>query len=104
CQPNVIVHLAARAGVRPSIDDPTKYVRVNIEGTTCLLEAARRLSGVRLVYASSSSVYGNRTDGPFRETDRVDDPISPYAATKKAGELLCSTYHQLYGLPVSCVR
>jgi UDP-glucuronate 4-epimerase len=57
-----------------------------------------------LVYASSSSVYGNRTDGPFRETDRVDDPISPYAATKKAGELLCSTYHHLYGLPVTCLR
>jgi UDP-glucuronate 4-epimerase len=99
-----MVHLAARAGVRPSIDDPTGYVRVNIEGTTCVLEAARRLSGVRFVYASSSSVYGNRTDGPFRETDRVDDPISPYAATKKAGESLCYTYHHLYGLPVTCLR
>lgn len=104
CRPDVIVHLAARAGVRPSIEDPVGYARVNIEGTLCLLEEARRLPAVRFVFASSSSVYGNRTDGPFHEADRVDDPISPYAATKKAGELLCSTYHHIYGLPITCLR
>jgi UDP-glucuronate 4-epimerase len=104
CQPNVIIHLAARAGVRPSIEDPVGYVRVNIEGTLRLLEEARRLPHVRFVFASSSSVYGNRSNGPFRESDRVDDPISPYAATKKAGELLCSNYHHLYGIPITCLR
>jgi UDP-glucuronate 4-epimerase len=104
CQPDVIVHLAARAGVRPSIEDPVGYARVNIEGTLRLLEEARRLPNVRFVFASSSSVYGNRSDGPFRESDSVDDPISPYAATKKAGELLCYNYHHLYGLPVTCLR
>jgi UDP-glucuronate 4-epimerase len=104
CQPDVIVHLAARAGVRPSIEDPVGYARVNIEGTLRLLEEARRLPNVRFVFASSSSVYGNRNDGPFRESDRVDDPISPYAATKKAGELLCYNYHHLYLLPVTCLR
>jgi UDP-glucuronate 4-epimerase len=104
CQPDVIVHLAARAGVRPSIDDPVGYTRVNVEGTLRLLEQARRRSGLRFVFASSSSVYGDRADGPFRESDRVDNPISPYAATKKAGELLCHTYHHIYGLPVACLR
>jgi UDP-glucuronate 4-epimerase len=104
CQPDVIVHLAARAGVRPSIEDPVGYARVNIEGTLSLLEQARRLPAVRFVFASSSSVYGNRPNGPFRESDRVDDPISPYAATKKAGELLCSTYHHIYGLPITGLR
>jgi Nucleoside-diphosphate-sugar epimerases len=103
-QPDVIVHLAARAGVRPSIDDPIGYTRVNVEGTLRLLEQARRRPDTRFVFASSSSVYGDRADGPFRESDRVDDPISPYAATKKAGELLCHTYHHLYGLPVVCLR
>jgi UDP-glucuronate 4-epimerase len=104
CQPDVIVHLAARAGVRPSIEDPIGYARVNIEGTLRLLEEARRLPNVRFVFASSSSVYGNRTDVPFRESDRVDDPISPYAASKKAGELLCFNYHHLYGIPITCLR
>ena len=103
-QPDVIIHLAARAGVRPSIDDPVGYTRVNIEGTLRLLEEARRRPFTRFVFASSSSVYGNRTEGPFRETDRVDDPISPYAATKKAAELFCYNYHHLYGLPVTCLR
>jgi UDP-glucuronate 4-epimerase len=104
CQPDVIVHLAARAGVRPSIDDPIGYARVNVEGTLRLLDQARRRPQTRFVFASSSSVYGDRSEGPFRECDRVDDPISPYAATKKAGELLCHTYHHLYGLPVVCLR
>jgi UDP-glucuronate 4-epimerase len=104
CQPEVIVHLAARAGVRPSIEDAIGYTRVNVEGTLRLLEQARRRPETRFVFASSSSVYGDRADGPFRESDRVDDPISPYAATKKAGELLCHTYHHLYGLSVVCLR
>jgi len=104
CQPDVIVHLAARAGVRPSIEDPIGYTRVNVEGTLRLLDQARRRPETRFVFASSSSVYGDRADGPFRESDRVDDPISPYAATKKAGELLCHTYHHLFGLPVVCLR
>jgi UDP-glucuronate 4-epimerase len=101
---DVIVHLAARAGVRPSIEDPAGYARVNVEGSVQLLEKAKTRPQTRFIFASSSSVYGDRSDAPFRETDRVDDPISPYAATKKAGELLCHTYHHLYGLPVTCLR
>jgi UDP-glucuronate 4-epimerase len=102
--PEVIVHLAAKAGVRPSIQDPIGYSRVNVEGTLHLLERVRVRPDTRFIFASSSSVYGDRDTAPFRETDQVDDPISPYAATKKAGELLCHTYHHLYGLPVTCLR
>ena len=104
-QPKAIAHLAARAGVRPSIDDPATYAEVNIVGTVHWLEAARKLSTLpRFVYASSSSVYGDRGDGPFRETDPVDRPVSPYAATKKACELLAATYHHLYALPITGLR
>lgn len=103
--PEAIVHLAARAGVRPSIDDPTLYTHVNVVGTVHLLESASRLSPrPRFVYASSSSVYGDRSDAPFRETDPVDLPVSPYAATKKACELLAHTFHHLHGLPVTGLR
>jgi UDP-glucuronate 4-epimerase len=103
--PEAIVHLAARAGVRPSIDDPALYADVNVQGTIHWLEAASRIEPrPRFVYASSSSVYGDRRDAPFRETDRVDLPISPYAATKKACELLAFTFHHLYGLPVTGLR
>lgn len=103
--PEVIVHLAARAGVRPSIDDPALYTDVNVLGTVHWLEAAARLEPrPRFVYASSSSVYGDRADAPFRETDPVDLPVSPYAATKKACELLAFTFHHLYGLPVTGLR
>jgi UDP-glucuronate 4-epimerase len=102
--PDVVVHLAAKAGVRPSIEDPIGYNHVNVEGTLQLLEKVKERPATRFIFASSSSVYGDRPDAPFRETDRVDDPISPYAATKKAGELLCHTYHHLYGLPVTCLR
>jgi len=101
---DVIVHLAARAGVRPSIEQPLVYQDVNVAGTTLLLEAARRHGVGRFVFASSSSVYGNNRKVPFSESDNVDFPISPYAATKKAGELLCHTYHHLYGLSVTCLR
>jgi UDP-glucuronate 4-epimerase len=104
-RPDAIVHLAARAGVRPSIEAPALATEVNVLGTVHWLEAASRLEPrPRFVYASSSSVYGDRPDAPFRETDRVDEPISPYAATKKACELLAYTFHHLHGLPVTGLR
>jgi UDP-glucuronate 4-epimerase len=99
-----VVHLAALAGVRPSLERPAAYTDVNLNGTAVILDAAVAHGGPRVVFASSSSVYGERSDGPFSETDRVDRPISPYAATKKAGELLAHTYHHTSGLPVICVR
>jgi len=102
--PDVVVHLAAKAGVRPSIEDPLAYQDVNVTGTANLLEMCRRHKVGKFVYASSSSVYGNNHKVPFAEDDPVDHPISPYAATKKAGELLCHTYHHLFGLPVFCLR
>jgi UDP-glucuronate 4-epimerase len=104
-RPDVIVHLAARAGVRPSISDPRLYAEVNVLGTVSWLEAASRLEPrPRFVYASSSSVYGDRADPPFRETDPVDRPVSPYAATKRACELMAHTFHHLRGLPVTGLR
>ena len=104
-RPDAVVHLAARAGVRLSIDDPSAYASVNVNGTVHLLEAARRLDPrPRFVYASSSSVYGDRADAPFREADPVDHPVSPYAATKRACELLAFTFHHLHGLPVTGLR
>jgi UDP-glucuronate 4-epimerase len=101
---DAIVHLAAWAGVRPSIQRPEIYADVNVRGTVNLLERARRHRVMRFVFASSSSVYGGRSEVPFRETDPVDRPISPYAATKKAGEVLCYTWHHLHGLHVSALR
>jgi UDP-glucuronate 4-epimerase len=101
---DAVVHLAAWAGVRPSIERPELYVEVNVGGTTSLLERARAARVQRFVFASSSSVYGGRDDPPFRETDPVDRPVSPYAATKRAGELLCATYHKLYGMSATCLR
>ncbi len=101
---DAIIHLAARAGVRPSIEEPTLYTDVNLVGTSRLLEVAQRFEIRNFVFASSSSVYGERTETPFRETDPVDHPVSPYAATKKAGELLCHTFHHLFGLDVACLR
>jgi UDP-glucuronate 4-epimerase len=104
-RPEVIIHLAARAGVRPSIADPRLYTEVNVLGTLNWLEAASRLEPrPRFVYASSSSVYGDRTNPPFRESDAVDLPVSPYAATKKACELLAYTHHHLHRLPVTGLR
>lgn len=101
---DTIVHLAARAGVRPSIEQPLLYQDVNIAGTCVLLEAARLHKIDRFIFASSSSVYGNNRKVPFSESDSVDHPISPYAATKKAGELICHTYHHLFGLNTTCLR
>jgi UDP-glucuronate 4-epimerase len=103
-QPDVVVHLAALAGVRPSIQQPLRYQRVNIEGTLNLLEACRAHGVKRMVFASSSSVYGAHSQVPFREDDRADRPASPYAATKRAGELLCANWSELYGLGISSLR
>ena len=100
----MVAHIAARAGVRPSIEQPLLYADVNIRGTLSLLEACKKYRIRRLVFASSSSVYGNNPKVPFAEDDPVDNPISPYAATKKAGELICHTYHHLYGMDIACLR
>ena len=103
-KPDTIVHLAAKAGVRPSIKDPASYFDVNVNGTLNLLEAMKRNSISRLLFASSSSVYGNNKKVPFAESDNVDFPVSPYAASKKAGELLCHTYNHLFNFDVFCLR
>ena len=100
----LVVHLAAMAGVRPSISAPLLYNDVNINGTLNLLELCRKYGVKKFVFASSSSVYGNNKKVPFSETDFVDHPISPYAATKRAGELICYTYHHLYGMDIACLR
>ncbi len=101
---DIIVHLAARAGVRPSIEEPLLYADVNVNGTMVLLEAAKKHKVDNFIFASSSSVYGNNKKVPFSEDDNVDYPISPYAATKKAGELICHTYHHLCAMSVICLR
>ena len=98
-----IVHLAARAGVRPSILQPRLYQEVNIRGTLNLLEMAKQHKIAKFIMASSSSVYGNNKKVPFSEKDPVDNPISPYAATKKAAELIGYTYSALYNISVSCL-
>ena len=103
-QPAAVIHLAAMAGVRPSIENPAYYTAVNLDGTVNLLDAAVKNNVAKFLFASSSSVYGNNPKVPFAETDNVDHPISPYAATKKAGELICHTYTHLHGLPISCLR
>jgi UDP-glucuronate 4-epimerase len=99
-----VIHLAARAGVRPSLAQPILYEDVNCIGTLRLLEAARAHGPSNFVFASSSSVYGINEKVPFAESDPVDLPISPYATTKRAVELLCFNYHHLYGLRTSCLR
>ncbi len=101
---DVVLHLAAMAGVRRSLLDPLHYCEVNVNGTQILLEALREQGGGRMVFASSSSVYGTNERVPFREDDDIHRPVSPYAATKRAGELLCFTHHHLYRSPVTCLR
>ncbi len=101
---SLVIHLAARAGVRPSIEQPLLYQDVNVRGTQELLEYARRAGVGRFIFGSSSSVYGNAERVPFSEDDPVDRPISPYAATKRAGELICHTYHHLFGLGIVALR
>lgn len=103
-RPTHVCHLAARAGVRPSIADPYVYVHSNIEGTTRLLDFARQYGCKNFVYASSSSVYGSSTNELLSEEDAVEKPVSPYAATKKACELLAYTFHHLYGLNCTGLR
>lgn len=102
--PDAVVHLAARAGVRPSLECPQLYLDTNVSGTLNLLEAMRSLKIPRLVFGSSSSVYGANAKVPFSETDPIQSIISPYAATKLAGEQLCSVYSHLYGLRVVSLR
>src|SRR6185503_17219212 len=97
-------HLAARAGVRPSLADPLAYEETNVRGTFSLLEAARRHGVTRFVFGSSSSVYGINSSVPFSEYDPLSHPISPYAATKIAGEAACHIYSHLYGIGIVCLR
>ena len=99
-----IVHLAARAGVRPSLDQPQLYTETNVNGTLNLLEQSRKQGVKQFVFGSSSSVYGTNAKVPFSEDDPIRQPISPYAATKGAGELLCHTYSHLYGMRSVCLR
>lgn len=99
-----VVHLAARAGVRPSLDQPELYAETNINGTLNLLQLARKNNVREFVFGSSSSVYGANAKVPFSEDDPIRKPISPYAATKGAGELLCHTYTHLYGIRSVCLR
>ncbi len=99
-----MIHLAAAVGVRPSIADPSRYAAMNVEGTASVLELARKKEIPRFIFGSSSSVYGDRSGGAFAESDPVDSPISPYAATKRAGELLCHSAHRDTGLALMCLR
>lgn len=103
-RPASVIHLAAKAGVRPSIADPAGYSRVNVLGTSVVLEESRRAGTQRVVIASSSSVYGDQSKTPFSETDDVSAPVSPYAATKRACELLAHTHYHLTKTPVACLR
>jgi UDP-glucuronate 4-epimerase len=103
-QIDFVVHLAARAGVRPSISDPLLYQDVNIRGTIVLLESCKAHGIKNFIFASSSSVYGENQRVPFTEEDLNIQPISPYGATKRAGELLCYSYHHLYGMNIACLR
>ena len=103
-RPEAVIHLAARAGVRPSIEQPVLYEQVNISGTVRLLELCREYGVKKLLFGSSSSVYGATSKAPFSEDQVELRPISPYAATKLAGEMLCYTYAHLFALPVICLR
>jgi UDP-glucuronate 4-epimerase len=100
----VVVHLAARPGVGPSLADPPGYMEVNVTGTARVLDAARRAGVGRIVFGSSSSVYGDATPPPFAETAPALAPISPYAASKRAGELVAHVFMHLYGLRIACLR
>ncbi len=103
-QPEIVIHLAARAGVRPSIEQPALYESVNVAGTVNVLEIAREFDVQRLIFGSSSSVYGITNTVPFCEDDLRTRPISPYAATKLAAEMMCYTYAHLYGMTTLCLR
>jgi UDP-glucuronate 4-epimerase len=101
---DVVVHLAARAGVRPSLERPLEYVQTNVDGTYSLLEASRRHGVKQFIFGSSSSVYGVNSNLPFAEDDPLTHPVSPYAATKIAAEAACRVYSHLYGLRILCLR
>lgn len=103
-RPEVVVHLAAWAGVRPSLEKPDLYSSVNVTGTVNMLEMAKEFSTRCFVFGSSSSVYGGNVKVPFSEDDPVDRPVSPYAATKRAGELLCHTYAHNFAMHITCLR
>lgn len=103
-KPEGVIHLAAKAGVRPSIADPAAYARANVVATAVVLEESRRAGAARVVVASSSSVYGNGSRVPFSEEDPVNEPVSPYAATKRANELQCYTHWHLTKMPTACLR
>ena len=101
---DTIVHLGALAGVRPSIERPVEYADVNVRGTSIVAEAAHAAGVKALVFASSSSVYGESSTVPFREDDPADRPVSPYAATKRAAEMVLAAAHHIHGFPVTCLR
>ena len=103
-RPEAVVHLAAWAGVRPSLENPAIYADVNVTGTVNLLQLAREFGVERFLFGSSSSVYGGSERVPYSEDDPVDRPVSPYAATKRAGELLCHTYATNYSMHITCLR
>lgn len=103
-RPEAVVHLAALTGVPPSVQRPAAYADVNVHGTAVILEAARRASVRRFVFGSSSSVYGRDAEAPFRESARIESPLSPYAASKAAGELLTRTFHNLHGSEAIVLR
>jgi UDP-glucuronate 4-epimerase len=100
----VVLHLAAQAGVRYSLEQPQSYIQSNVVGTANLLEALRALPPKHLIFASTSSIYGGNSKVPFAETDRADGPVSLYAATKKSGEAMVHAYAHLFGIPATCVR
>jgi len=102
--PCLVIHLAAMPGVRPSIEDPFLFFDINVTGTVSLLETMRKYNVINMIFASSSSVYGNNSKVPFSESDIADKQLSPYASSKRAGELLCYTYHSLYMFNISCLR
>jgi UDP-glucuronate 4-epimerase len=102
--PDMVIHLAAQAGVRYSIENPEIYLESNIKGFLNIIELCRKLDIKRLIYASSSSVYGNQNEVPYRETDRTDEPVSLYAATKKSNELFAYTYSHLFGIKAVGLR
>jgi UDP-glucuronate 4-epimerase len=100
----VVIHLAAFAGIRPSVIDPDKFMKVNVSGTLSVLEAMKEANIHKMIFASSSSVYGNTSQLVFKESDAADRPISPYAVSKRAAELLAYSYHALYGFDITCLR
>lgn len=104
CQPDIVIHLAAKAGVRPSVKDPLTYADVNVTGTMHILDAAVKHQVRKIIFASSSSVYGLNEKVPFSEDDPILQPASPYGATKVAGEALCNSYSNCYDLPIVALR